>query len=186
MRAIIQFGKMQRLRFISHLDLQRFFQRALNRTGLPIAYSQGFNPHPIMAFGSALAVGWTSEYEIFDFKLAEPVGRKRVEDCIKAALPTDLPVFQVKLVDDRFPSAMSKIRAAEYTISLPNIETEAIKTAIENFLACEEVLAMRKTKSGEREINIRPLCLEISHESQMIKTRLMMTDKDALKTRFVN
>ena len=57
MRAMIRFGKQPRLRFISHLDLQRFFQRALNRTGLPVAYSQGFNPHPLMSFGSALALG---------------------------------------------------------------------------------------------------------------------------------
>ena len=58
MRAMIRFGKQPRLRFISHLDLPRFFQRALNRTGLPIAWTQGFNPHPIMSFGSALALGW--------------------------------------------------------------------------------------------------------------------------------
>lgn len=73
MRLLIRFGKQPRLRFISHLDLQRCFQRALNRTGLPIAFSQGFNPHAAMAFSSALALGWTSEYEVLDIKLANPV-----------------------------------------------------------------------------------------------------------------
>ena len=87
MRAMIRFGKQPRLRFISHLDLQRFFQRALNRTGLPIAWTQGFNPHPILSFGSALALGWTSEYEILDVKLSAPMGRKRTEDAMRAALP---------------------------------------------------------------------------------------------------
>ena len=86
MRAMIRFGKQSRLRFISHLDLQRFFQRAVNRTGLPIAWSQGFNPHPVMSFGSALALGWTSEYEIIDIKLAAPMGRKRTEDALRARL----------------------------------------------------------------------------------------------------
>ena len=57
MRTLLRFGKNSRLRFVSHLDLQRFFQRALNRTGLPIAFSQGFNPHAVMSFASALAVG---------------------------------------------------------------------------------------------------------------------------------
>ena len=75
MRALIRFGKRDRLRFISHLDLQRFFQRAVNRTGLPVAWSQGFNPHPVMSFGSALALGWTSEYEVIDIKLSAPMGR---------------------------------------------------------------------------------------------------------------
>ena len=70
MRMLVRFGKNARLRFISHLDLQRFLHMALNRTGLPIQYSQGFNPHPVMAFGSALALGWTSEYEILDVKLS--------------------------------------------------------------------------------------------------------------------
>ena len=70
MRALICFGKRARLRFISHLDLQRFMQRALRRTDLPVAYSQGFNPHPQMAFASALAMGWVSEYEILDVKMA--------------------------------------------------------------------------------------------------------------------
>ena len=85
MRAWIRFGKNDRLRFVSHLDLQRFFQRALNRTGLPIAYSQGFNPHPVMSFGSALAVGWTSAYEILDFKLAVPMGSaERMASSVRA------------------------------------------------------------------------------------------------------
>ena len=67
MRTLLRFGKNTRLRFVSHLDLQRFFQRALNRTGLPVAFSQGFNPHPLMSFASALAVGWTSEYEAVSY-----------------------------------------------------------------------------------------------------------------------
>ena len=63
MRMIVSIRERTRLLvYVSHLDLQRFFQLALNRTGLPIAFSNGFNPHPVMAFGSALALGWTSEY----------------------------------------------------------------------------------------------------------------------------
>ena len=99
MRAMIRFGKQPRLRFISHLDLQRFFQRAVNRTGLPIAWSQGFNPHPVMSFGSALALGWTSEYEVIDIKLSAPMGRKRTEDAIRAALPEDMPVLEVRMIE---------------------------------------------------------------------------------------
>ena len=83
MRTLLRFGKNSRLRFVSHLDLQRFFQRALNRSGLPIAFSQGFNPHPIMSFASALAVGWTSEYEVLDFKLSAPMGRGRIEEAMR-------------------------------------------------------------------------------------------------------
>ena len=118
MRAMIRFGKQPRLRFISHLDLQRFFQRALNRTGLPVAYTQGFNPHAIMSFGSALALGWTSEYEILDVKLSVPMGRKRTEEAMRQALPEDLPVREVRMVDDRHPAPMAMVRASDYEIAL--------------------------------------------------------------------
>ena len=177
MRMIVRFGKNPRLRFISHLDLQRFFQRALNRTGLPIAYSQGFNPHPVMAFASALALGWTSEYEVLDIKLGAPIGRKRAEDAMRAALPDDLPVLQVKMVDDRLPSLMPMVRCSEYRIENSGVTEDMLS----EFLAKDTVMAVRKTKSGEKEINIRPLAYELRIEDGILITRLALTDKDTLK-----
>ena len=181
MRAMIRFGKQPRLRFISHLDLQRFFQRALNRTGLPIAYSQGFNPHPILSFGSALALGWTSEYEIIDVKLSVPMGRKRTEEAMRAALPVDLPVLEVRLVDDRHPAPMAMVRASDYTIELSGETAQATLDAVETFLAREQVLAMRKTKSGEREVDIRSMAIALQRTENSLDARLKLTEKDTLK-----
>ena len=181
MRAMIRFGKQPRLRFISHLDLQRFFQRALNRTGLPIAYSQGFNPHPILSFGSALALGWTSEYEIIDVKLSVPMGRKRTEEAMRAALPVDLPVLEVRLVDDRHPAPMAMVRASDYSIELSGETAQATLDAVETFLAREQVLAMRKTKSGEREVDIRPMAIALQRTENGLDARLKLTEKDTLK-----
>lgn len=82
MRCVFRFGKLDRLRFVSHLDLQRYMQRALNRSGLPVAFSQGFNPHPVMSFASALAMGWESEYEVLDIKFTKHVPeRERLRAC---------------------------------------------------------------------------------------------------------
>ena len=134
MRALIRFGKQPRLRFISHLDLQRFFQRAVNRTGLPIAYSQGFNPHPVMSFGSALALGWTSEYEVIDIKLSAPMGRKRTEEAVRAALPVDLPVLEVRMVDDRHAAPMSLVRMSDYIVQLEGESAPAVVEQIPAFL----------------------------------------------------
>ena len=181
MRMLVRFGKNPRLRFISHLDLQRFLHMALNRTGLPIQYSQGFNPHPLMAFGSALALGWTSEYELLDVRLSAPMGRKRCEEAMRYALPEDLPVLEVKLVEDRTPSAMSRVVASDYHVRLTGETDPAVIGAIEGFLAADEVLAVKKTKSGEREINIRPLALEIAPAEDGLDARLMLTERDALK-----
>lgn len=181
MRAMIRFGKRPRLRFISHLDLQRFFQRALNRTGLPVAFTQGFNPHPILSFGSALALGWTSEYEILDFKLSVPMGRKRTEEAMRAALPEDLPVLEVKLVDDRHPAPMAMVRASDYAISLSGETARATMDAVDVFLARERVPAIRKTKSGEREVDIRPLAIALEKTEEGLFARLKLTETDTLK-----
>ena len=181
MRMLIRFGKNPRLRFISHLDLQRFLHMALNRTGLPIKYSEGFNPHPLMAFGSALALGWTSEYELLDVRLNAPMGRKRCEEAMRFALPEDLPVLEVRLLEDRDPSIMQLVYASDYHIRLDGENAQAVKDQVASFLAEEEVLAMKKTKSGEKEINIRPLALNVEVCEDGLKARLMLTEKDALK-----
>lgn len=182
MRMLVRFGKNARLRFISHLDLQRFYQRALNRTGLPIAFSQGFNPHPVMSFASALAMGWTSEYEVVDVKLAVPIGRGRAEAALRAALPEDLPVLQVKMIDDRHPAPMAQVRAADYRVSIDDPDGRAeILGQIPGFLAEETVMALRKTKSGEKSVNIRPWALELRTEGEALLARLTLTEKDTLK-----
>lgn len=181
MRMLIRFGKNPRLRFISHLDLQRFLHMALNRTGLPIMYSQGFNPHPVMAFGSALALGWTSEYEILDVKLSVPMGRKRCEEGMRKALPADLPVLEVKLVDDKFPSAMSQVFASDYHVKLSGENALIVAEQIPLFMASDTVMATKKSKSGEKEVNIRPMALDIELTSDGFDARLMLTEKDTLK-----
>lgn len=181
MRALIRFGKQPRLRFISHLDLQRFFQRAVNRTGLPIAYSQGFNPHPIMSFGSALALGWTSEYEVIDIKLSAPMGRKRTEDAVRAALPSDLPVLEVRLIDDKHPAPMALVKMSDYRVTLEGEGAGAVLAQLDAFMALSEVMAVKKTKSGEKEINARPLVISMSRREDGFDARLMLTERDSIK-----
>ena len=181
MRALIRFGKQPRLRFISHLDLQRFFQRAVNRTGLPIAWSQGFNPHPVMSFGSALALGWTSEYEVIDIKLSAPMGRKRTEDAVRAALPEDLPVLEVRMIDDRHPAPMAQVRMSDYRVELQGEGARAVLAQIPSFLERDCVMAVKKSKSGEKEVNIRPMAISIKKTDVGFECRLMLTEQNTLK-----
>ena len=181
MRALIRFGKEPRLRFISHLDLQRFFQRAVNRTGLPIAWSQGFNPHPVMSFGSALALGWTSEYEVIDIKLSAPMGRGRVEAAVKGALPEDLPVLEVRMIDDKHPAPMAQVRMSDYRIILDGDSAGRVVEAIPEFLGRDSVMAVKKSKSGEKEIDIRPLAIALKQTDVGIFCRLMLTEQNTLK-----
>ena len=181
MRALIRFGKQPRLRFISHLDLQRFFQRAVNRTGLPIAWTQGFNPHPVMSFGSALALGWTSEYEVIDFKLSAPMGRGRVEAAVKAALPEDLPVLEARMIDDRHPAPMAQVLMSDYRVTLSGENAGRVLDQIPAFLSSECVMALKKSKSGEKSVNIRPMALSIEPGEDGFSCRLMLTEQSTLK-----
>ena len=181
MRALIRFGKQARLRFISHLDLQRFFQRAVTRTGLPIAWTQGFNPHPVMSFGSALALGWTSEYEVIDIKLSAPMGRKRTEDAVRAALPEDLPVLEVRMIDDRHPAPMAQVRMSDYRIIPEGEDAERVLAQVPAFLERESVMAVKKSKSGEKEIDIRPLAIDLRPVDGGLYARLMLTEQNTLK-----
>lgn len=185
MRALVEFGKTRRLRFISHLDLQRYMQTALRRTDLPIAYSQGFNPHPLIAFASALAMGHTSGAEVLDIRLREDVSEKRLLTQMRSALPNDLPVARVRLVCDSCPAMTAILCAADYEISLDGADEEEIGHTVRDFLARTEVFAMRKTKSGETLSDIRPMVKEMRsirvNENPAIFARLALTEKATLK-----
>ncbi len=166
MRALYQFAKLSRLKFVSHLDLQRFMQMALRRTELPVAYSQGFNPHPVMAFASALAVGWTSDCEILDVKFSAPVSEDFAFSQMAAALPPDLPLQRVRLVEDSHPAMMAALRMAEYRITLDGPGAQATAEAIDCYMAETSVIALRKTKSGEKPADIREMTRALSIETK--------------------
>lgn len=180
MRVLYRFGKQGRLRFVSHLDLQRYMQRTLNRTGLPVAYSLGFNPHPVMSFASALAMGWESEYEIFDVKLSRSVPVQEALERMRASLPEEMPVYEARLVEDNHPAMMALVKMAEYRVT-PETHLDELKAGAREFLFSESVMAMRKTKSGEREIDIRPLCVKLNSDGESLIVRAMLTETDTLK-----
>ena len=181
MRAIFEFGKKGRLRYISHLDLQRFMMRALRRTDLPVAYSQGFNPHPQMSFASALAMGWSSDVELMDIRLTSAVDPKHALQQMSAALPPEMPVHRCRMVDDKHPALMARLVMADYRIELSGAHAAAILADVPKYLAEETVMAVRKTKSGEREVNIRPMTVSLDAGSSALNARLMLTPEETLK-----
>ena len=181
MRMLFEFGKGGRLRYISHLDLQRFMQRALRRTDLPVSYSQGFSPHPQMAFASALAMGWSSDVEILDVKLTEEVDEEHARQQLDRALPPEMPVHRARMVDDRFPAMMAKLVWADYRIELTGETASAVIGAIDGYMAEESVIALRKTKSGEKPADIRKMTASLSADGNVISARLMLTEQATVK-----
>ena len=159
---LVQFQKGDIVRHLGLLDLQRTMQRALRRSGLPIAYSKGFNPHMIMSFASALSAGIPGDAELLDVGLE---GETTEEACLAAlnrVLPPALHVSRVRLVEDRFPKLGAALAQAQYRITLQGGETRQIVQAIPAFLAESEIMALRKTKKSETMVNIRPMLHELT------------------------
>ncbi len=181
MRIIYRFGKLGRLRYISHLDLQRFMMRALRRTDLPVSYSQGFNPHPQMSFASALAMGWASTAELMDIRLTGSVEFAHALEQMRSALPPEMPVYSCRLVEDRHPALMANLIMADYRVELKGADAEKITGAVNSYLAEETVMGVRKTKSGEKEVNIRPQTISLGTRDNALCARLMLTPEDTLK-----
>ena len=176
------FEKGERLRHIGHLDIQRAMQRALRRSGMPVSYSQGFNPHILVTFASALSTGAAGRRELMDVTLDRGVEPETFMAAMNAALPPDMQLVAARSMDDKHPALMAMVRAADYTIRLLDDQAAAkCAAAIPAFLAQESIMAMRKTKRGLNECDIRPLIHELREESGSLRAVLTLTEASACK-----
>ena len=176
------FVKGARLRHIGHLDIQRAMQRALRRSGLPVSYSKGFNPHILLTFASALATGAMGEKEILDVSLDAPVEADAFMAAMNAALPPDMQLSSARPLEDRHPALMAMVRAADYELTIQDEEAaRALAQALPGFLAQESILAMRKSKSGMKECDIRPMIHALDMEGHILTARLTLTEAAACK-----
>ena len=160
MKMLVVFEKFPRIRHIGHLDLMRAMQRALRRSSLPVKFSQGFNPHLLLTFAAPLSVGMAGKREIMEVPLAADVAEEDFLKKLNAALPPELPCLSARIVDDKHPASMASLYAAKYEILIDN-NGAAICNAIPAFLAQESIMALRKTKSGEKMVDIRPMIFDI-------------------------
>jgi len=161
MRMIVVFEKGWRLRHIGHLDLMRTMHRALRRTELPVAYSKGFNPHMLTSFASALSVGVAGKREILDVALAESVSEELFKQELSKALPPDLKLKEAIAVTDQHPAFMSLLSAASYRAFFPGSEVMPMVKNVEALIARDEIPAMRKSKSGLKPCDIRPMIYDL-------------------------
>jgi len=187
MRMLMQFMKGDIVRHLGLLDLQRTMQRALRRSGLPVAYSKGFNPHIVMSFASALSSGIPGDAELLDVSLSGDVTEEECLAAMNRVLPPSLQVSRVRLVDDRFPKASASLRHAEYRITLFGGDAQKIAEDVPAFLDQEEIMALRKTKKSETMVNIRPMIHELSAEvdaaadKTVLLTRVSFVETATLK-----
>ena len=146
----IVFEKRGRVKYISHLDLNRCMLRAVRRSGLPAWYTEGFHPHMYLMFPLALSLGAESTCEVMDIRLTEEVPPEEILARLAPALPDGLRAYAVR----EPKNTTQDIGSAEYEITLIG---EGLAERWERFFAQEQILVEKKTKKGMKEIDIKPL-----------------------------
>lgn len=156
MRMVVKYAKQDRVKYISHLDLMRTLHRALRRAGIPVAFSQGYNPQPRVAFAPPLPVGMTSQGEYMDVMLASEMSPQEFCQGMNSVLPKGIAILKAVAIDESLPSLMSMIERALYCISLkaPGLCIEGV---LKDFLAQPDITITKSGKKGERLVNIRPM-----------------------------
>ena len=122
MRMLAVFEKGERIRHIGHLDIQRSVQRGLRRSGLPVAYSNGFNPHILITFASALSTGACGKREIMDVSMAEEVSAEEFLERMNKAMPPEMQLSEARVLDQKHPAMMAILQAAEYDLLIRDPE----------------------------------------------------------------
>ena len=168
-----KFRRSDEVKFISHLDLMKVFERAIRRARLPIAYSQGFNPHPGMVFGLPLSVGVTSDAEYGDFEVTDDeLSINEFVQRLNAQLPQGLEILSAKARQSKL-NIMSIIAASEYVVVVgtkSDCIDKDIKSSIHRYLAQNEIIVEKKTKSGIKDTNIRDMIFDLNFEIQPCST----------------
>ncbi len=152
-RLRIRYAKRGRLRFTSHRDFARAFERALRRAQVPMAYSAGFSPHPKVSYVGASPTGVASEAEYLEIGLARRVNPEELRVALDSSLPAGLDLVEV--VEATGGSLPERIDASLWEVLLPGVEGGALESAVAVFLACESVHVQRLTKAGTRPVDAR-------------------------------
>lgn len=176
-RLRIRYAKRGRLRFTSHRDFSRAFERAVFRARIPMAYSSGFNPHPRISYAGASPTGAASEAEYLEIGLSEVVDPARVHAELDEALPDGLDIVEV--VESPGGGVADRLEASHWVIDL-DLPASECATAVAAFLAAESVTVERMTKKGLREFDCRAAVVALTVEARGEAARLDLVLRHAV------
>ena len=158
MNIRMKFKKSGCMKFIGHLDIMRYFQKAIRRADIDIAYSEGFSPHMIMSFAAPLGVGLTSEGEYVDLQVHSCTSSKAAVDALNQVMVDGMEVVSFKLLPETVKNAMASVAAADYVVNWrEGYAPEGWEDKFRAFLQKEEMLILKKTKRSEAEVDLKPM-----------------------------
>lgn len=158
LRLRIKFSRGEELKFLSHLDLMRLWERALRRARIPLAYSQGYTPHPQISLGAPLAVGVTSEAELIDIRLLRWTTPSLFEAQVKEQLPRGIELLEVWQIGLKVPSLQSQIKFAEYRVEIETDKTtQEIQQSLDSLLKTDKLPWQHLRDTGPKRYDLRAL-----------------------------
>lgn len=169
MRYLIKYTKESNIKFISHLDLMRTIQKVIRRAELPIQYSRGFNPHMALSIAQPLSVGVYSVGEYMDIILVEDMDTQEIVDRLNEKTASGIRFLAATRVPDtlpnekKMPQAMALIDACRYTVKVLYNSTEGLEDEVKNLLEEKEWNTIKKSKKGEKEVNLRDFIYEFKY-----------------------
>lgn len=194
MKIRIKFSKQGAMKFIGHLDILRYFQKAMRRADVDMRYSEGFSPHQIMSFAAPLGVGLTSSGEYMDIEILSTGSSQEMVDRLNQVMVEGMEVLSFKKLPDNAGNAMSMVAACDYTIrfregresGLEISETEFFQE-LDQFLYDGNLEIIKKTKKGEKQMDIKPYIYEhfVSEDSSSIFLKLASGSSANIKPELV-
>lgn len=178
-RFVLEFTKQGYIKYTSHLDLLRLFKRTFKKSGIPLDYSKGFNPHPRMSFAQPLSLGYTSGQELLEFYTYEEIELRDILTKLDYALPMGIEVISCGYIEGTKASLASAVSSAQYSVFLSIDFDENIKTienGIETYLAQNTIKAFKRMKKTKKlgEVEIREKIRGIKTEKHNGKIVLIL------------
>lgn len=189
MKVRIKFSKHCPMKFIGHLDIMRYFQKAMRRADVAICYSGGFSPHQIMSFAAPLGVGITSNGEYLDIETEDTEDLSTMKDRLNQVMVEGVEIKSVRRLPDSAANAMSIVAAADYTVVFrqgyePEDTADWMK-GVEEFYRQDHILITKKTKKGQKELDLKPLVYEIRAEGERLFLTISTGSSENIKPELV-
>lgn len=184
MKMWVVFSIAERLRHIGHLDLMRAMQRALRRSGLPVRYSQGFNPHILLSLAAPLSVGMAGDREVMEVPLSSSVQPESFMQALNLALPPEIRCRECRLKADETAAPMAQLAAAQYTAVFLE-EADPLLAAVPAFLQQETWMATKRTKKGDKQFDLRPLVYNLLVKEGRLHMTLALRESGTAKPELV-
>lgn len=171
MKIRIKFTKTGPLKFIGHLDIMRYFQKAFRRAEIDVEYSQGYSPHQLMSFAAPLGVGLTSDGEYLDVQLHTSDTPEVMIKRINEVMAEDIQAVSFRMLPDDSKNAMSVVAAADYLVSVKDgyqfMDKLSFEQKFNQFIKKESILIVKKTKKSENEVDIKSSIYHIAFEKEV-------------------